>query len=387
MLNESSKVAVCLSDRRMIDLVTKILVARKLVQVIQFQSVDEAFEILSRQQVDLIVVGLELLDHPGVTLMQRLRETGNYGLEPFFFIGNDVDPQTLRIFLEYDVDYILTAPIDEKSLVAKVDFLLENENSVSPEIQLYRDAKSAVLSGLAEMAESFAEQLLNHGKLHVKALLIMVDVALLRGDYDKAEQYVDEAEGKDPYSVSILNKKSHVYRCQKKMEEAKECLDILAAENPMHLKVLERAGLTNLDLGHFDLAQQQMKNLQLLDKNNQAATETLAHVDMEQGHFEGVSERLRKNHTEKEVVSILNTAGVKLSKQKDFEGAISIYKDCLEVITKKEFVGKIHYNIALGYRGLVNYKLCLRHCSRALEAYPGFEKAKNLTEEIRKKME
>ena len=72
---------------------------------------------------------------------------------------------------------------------------------------------------------------------------------------------------------------------------------------------------------------------------------------------------------------LLNTAGVKLSKDDKVEEAIAIYKDCLKVIKTAEYAGKVHYNIGLGYNRLKKTSDAITHLAEAVEALPDLKKA------------
>ena len=173
-MDKNAKVALALPDQQLMDTLQAVLVGEhKLNKIVRFNNVDEAYEVLSRQQLDFIIVGIDMPDNPGVTLMQRLREVGNYGMEPFFFLGNAVDGPTRQIFLEYDVEYVLTAPLDKNRVKNAVAQIFQRENHLPPEMQKYRDAKSAFISGVPDMARDFAEQLLQENKLTEKASILL----------------------------------------------------------------------------------------------------------------------------------------------------------------------------------------------------------------------
>ena len=99
---------------------------------------------------------------------------------------------------------------------------------------------------------------------------------------------------------------------------------------------------------------------------------------IQKGAYDGVAEGLRNSHTEKEIVSLLNTAGAKRSKEENFEGAIAIYRDCLQVVKKRDFKGKIQHNLAIAYRRLGDSKKASSHCEQAIINVPDFEKAKTM---------
>ena len=385
MLDKNSKVAIVLPSRQALDLVQGSLVRHKFNKIIQFESVDEAYEVLSRQQVDFLVVSITMPDGPGVTLMQRLLEVGNYGSEPFLFMGAGVDAATLKIFVEYDVDYVLTPPIDKKRVDEKVSFILHRENNVPPDLAMYRDAKGAFQGGIFEMAEDFAKQLLDSSELKEKAKVLLGSICIAQQDLESAKGYFEEVLKGNPGSLGAVHKLAEVLRLMGDFERAKEISESQLEANPLHLNLLKNAGLSNYGLGNLDLAKSQMKRLQSMDKSNKAASETITKVAIDKGEFEGVASQLQASHTEKEIVSMLNSAGIKLSKENNIEGAISIYKDCLSVVRKKDFKGKIHYNLAIAYRRLSKPEKAVKHCQEALRLLPDLEKARAMLGELRQR--
>ena len=326
-----------------------------------------------------------LPDQPGVTLMQRLKEVGNYGFEPFFFIGKAVDSASLKILLEYEVDYILTPPVDKKRLHEKLAYIIKRENNIPKDLQLYRDARLALTGGILEMAKELANQLPCKEILGEKPYLLLGDIAMAEKDFDGAEAQYKMALTKNKESLTAFHKLADVHRSRGDLESAKNILDSLVEKNPLHLNVLKNAGLTNFDLGHLELAEKQMANLKKMDKTNKTAGSVLTGVAIKQGRFDGAAQNLLASHSEKEIVSTLNNAGILMSKEKNYQGAIAIYQDCLSVVKKKEFKGKIHYNIAIAHKRLEDPSKALFHAKQAVKYLSDFEKAHALIKELSNK--
>ena len=99
--------------------------------------------------------------------------------------------------------------------------------------------------------------------------------------------------------------------------------------------------------------------------------------------MDGLAQDLKKTHTEQELVRLLNTAGVKLSKENKVEEAIKIYLDCLEVIENKEFAGKVHYNIALAYQKLGDKPNTIKHLESSVSNLPTMDKAKAMLNKMK----
>ena len=104
-LDKSAKICMVLKNESECDLFKNILNDQKIKNIKVFTSGEMAFETATRTQFDLFIVNIKLSDIPGTVLMQRLRSCGNYGLEPYFFVGDTVDTGTVAIFAEHGIEF------------------------------------------------------------------------------------------------------------------------------------------------------------------------------------------------------------------------------------------------------------------------------------------
>lgn len=378
MLDRNSKVALVLSDSKLMDNFQREFVQSRINSIVQFKEVEEAYSIATRQLFDLFVVGIEMPDNPGITLMQRIRECGNYGCEPFLFVGDKIDNATLSLFMEYDVDYVLRPPLNKNSIHDKVSYILARENNLPSELREYRDAKSAFQTGMLDMANELNNKVIADGKLPEKAFLLKGDIALKEWKLDQAAEAFKAAQAANPRSIAALYKLSKVHISQGETDIARQILEKLAEQSPNHLNILANAGLTNYELGNLGKAKTYMNRLEVLDRTNRTATEVMTNIDLDEKNYEGIAERLTRSHSEKEIVSMLNNAGVKLSQEEDLDGAIRIYTDCLCVIKRKDYMGKICFNLAIAYKKKGNKARAIDFCSKAISASPDLQKARDM---------
>lgn len=382
-LDKSAKICMVLKNESECDLFKNILNDQKIKNIKVFTSGEMAFETATRTQFDLFIVNIKLSDIPGTVLMQRLRSCGNYGLEPYFFVGDTVDTGTVAIFAEHGIEYVVTKPFNPDKIVNKLFYIFKEESNLSPAEDAYRQAKAALQSGLGDMAwEMTTDGMQKHGESE-KFNILLGDILFEKGEFAKAREYFTAAETMNSNSVAAKNKIAATLMAEKQFEQAKEILNKLANDNPHHIKLLENAGLSNYETGDTKRAKKYMEQVTQMDRNSKTASSVITRVKIDEGQVDGLAQDLKKTHTEQELVRLLNTAGVKLSKENKVEEAIKIYLDCLEVIENKEFAGKVHYNIALAYQKLGDKPNTIKHLESSVSNLPTMDKAKAMLNKMK----
>ena len=149
----TESVALILKDEKEIELFSYCLVSNELKKITSFLSAKEAYEVAVRQQFTLFVTRVEMNDMNGLVLIQKMRETGNYGVETHLIVCDKIEPASLSVLYEYDLPYIIVAPLKKETIIEKIKYLIEKENALSPEEKLFRDARAAYNNNILEMAE------------------------------------------------------------------------------------------------------------------------------------------------------------------------------------------------------------------------------------------
>ncbi|MBC7660583.1 MAG: tetratricopeptide repeat protein [Chitinophagaceae bacterium] len=381
MFGSSTSVALVMPTQSEIQLWMGALGACGLKRVTSFTSTKEAYEVCTRQQFPLFIIRMEMPELSGVTLIQKLRMTGNYGLEPQMLVCEKLDTKLVNVMAEYDLDYVTTAPFASAAVVQKIKHMLQVENNLSPGELQYREAKSAFSSGIIEMAEEKIKDVLKEAPSLEKAILLSGDIEASRGAFDAAKSLYTKALGINPKSTSAAHKLAQMYTKMGNNKAAADLLTKLAEISPYSIKLLENAGLSNFADERFDEAKRIMGKLTKLDDTNKTAASVTAEIKVKNGEFEGLVESLRKSHDEKAIIQFLNNAGAKLSKGEDIDGAISMYNAAIEQITDNKFLYAIHFNMGIAYKKKSNLAQAGLHFKRALKLNPSFEKA---AEELKK---
>ena len=381
MIQASSPVALVMPTQTEITMWMGALSACGLKKVTAFTSTTEAYEVCTRQQFPLFVTRMEMPKMSGIILIQKLRMTGNYGLEPQMFVCDKLDNKLLNVMAEYDIEYVSAAPFVGAALIEKLKHMIQMENNLSPGEVLYREAKTAFSSGIAEMAEESINEVLKGNPALEKALLLSGDIKAAKAEYQAASEVYKKVLVFNPKSAAAAHKLAQLYTAQGDHTSAANLLSKLAEISPYSIKLLENAGLSNFAVERYDEAKRLMGKLTGLDETNKTAATVTAEIKIKDGDYDGLVETLRKSHDEKSLIQFLNNAGAKLSKGDDLDGAITMYSAAVEQITESKFLYAIHYNMGIAYKKKNDKPHAILHFKKALKINPGFDKA---AEELKK---
>jgi len=382
MLTKSMPVAIVTGSQAEAELITQGLAECGFRSITVFTSGKEAFAVCARQQFALFVTRVEIPDMSGLVVIQKLRATGNYGLEPHLLICNKLDSQLLSLISEYDLDYVAVPPITKATIAAKFKHLITTENALS-EIELkYRDSKSAFASDLMDMAEHNIQQVLKVQPTLEKALILYGDIELKRNKLDAANSHYKAAIAANPKSSTGLHRLAQLLMKQNDFNAAAMLLNKLADVNPHNIKLLENAGLSNLNIERYDLAKNYMGKLQAVDAGNKVAATVTAQVKIKTGDLSNLADGLRQGMDDKEMVQFLNNAGAKLSSENDIDGAIKMYMAAVEQIKSNKFLYAIHYNLGIAFKKKKEFAKARQNFERSIKLNPEFTKATTALQEL-----
>ncbi|RYZ85025.1 MAG: tetratricopeptide repeat protein [Proteobacteria bacterium] len=381
MIQASTPVALIMPTQSEISLWMSALSSCGLKKITAFTSTSEAYEVCTRQQFPLFVTRMEMPIMSGIVLIQKLRMTGNYGLEPQMFVCDKLDSRLLNVMAEYDIEYVSAAPFVPTALVDKLKHMIQIENNLDPGEALYREAKTAFSSGIVDMAEDFINELLKTNPNLEKAILLSGDIKFKNNDLEGAGNLYKKALGINPKSTTTAHKLAQLYTAQGSHEAAANLLSKLSEISPYSIKLLENAGLSNFAVERYDEAKRLMGKLSGIDTTNKVAGTVTAEIKIKNGDYDGLVETLSKSHDEKALVQFLNNAGAKLSKGDDLDGAIKMYSAAIEQITASKYLYAIHYNMGIAYKKKNDKAQALNYFKKSLKLNPTFDKA---AEEIQK---
>jgi len=384
-LQKSMPIAVITPDQAEADLFTAVLSELGFKKFTVFTSAKEAFEVCVRQLFPMFIIRMEMPELSGIVLIQKLRESGNYGLEVHLFVCNQLDSAVLNVLYEYDLNYVLSGEIRKNTIREKLQYMFAQESALHPNELEYRSARSAMYTNHLAMSEDILRKVLKSEPLLEKALVLMGDIYLRRAESTNAMQMYRKALTINSSSVGAAHKIAAVYLMRGEYTQAANALNDLVKLNPYNIKLLENAGLSNLGADRLDIAKSHMERLSGIDATNQTASEVMVSIKIKQGDYAGMIDLLRRSHDEKSLIQFLNNAGVKLSKGHDPAGALSMYKAAVEQLgDEHKYAHAIYYNMGVAWRRLDNAPRAIQLLKKALRLKSDFEKAQVLLEELEK---
>ena len=376
MISGNSKIAIVVDDPVEGANLVSTLKAVGFPKVTLFPSSRKALEDALKVQYEVFVVRAECMGISGPVFVQKLRESMNYGLETYFFLSNKPDAALLNFLLEQDIPYILNPPFTQDRIAAKFQHMVKSENLQSDREKGYREAKLLFRNSLFEDSLKVATKTEEKFGQEEKLKILLGDLQLEMGNLIMARAHYQSARTINPKSILGAIRMGMSYLREKDYQMASSILDSLAEMNPHNISLLVGAGLSNLEVGNTDRAKVHLEKAHTQDEENKDCGEALARVYVAEGNYNALASTLKSSHNEKELVTFLNNAGIKLSKENDVKGAIEMYRSCLDSLQTSEYQHVILYNMGIGYTRLGNTEEARSYFQQSLDIKPNFEKSR-----------
>ncbi|MCX6124272.1 MAG: response regulator [Proteobacteria bacterium] len=386
-LDKNKAIAVLMPTQEEIEFFTIGLAECGFRRVVSFRTAEEAYELVTRQQFDAFITRMEMPKMSGIVFIQKIRETGNYGSETHLFTCDSIQSSLLALLFELDLPYVMTKPFHKNILLQKFKHLISCEATLSPEEEIFREARSAYFNNIPDLALDAVDRVLKLKPTLEKALVLKGDILLKQNEIGKAEAVFQSVLKVNGRSLTAGHKLAQVALLQNRPIDAAALLNKMADLNPYHIKILENAGVSCLRADLIEDAERHMGKLSSIDPKNRVAATVTAEVSIKHGNYDSIVTTLGKSMNEKEIIQFLNNAGIKLSKDNDVVGALKMYKAAAQQLEgKTPLLYAIYYNMGIAYKRLddkMNSAVCYR---KALKLNPTFDKAKQALTELDSKV-
>lgn len=374
---KSTKIAITARTKEEGDMLQHVTKACGFEQVQVFSSPRVTIEVAKRNQFHLFITHHDFPDMTGLTMIQTLRSTGNYGVEPHLFLVDHITPEIMLVLNENNIGHVLTKPYSADRISQKLQHLWKEETQMNAAETEFREAHAAMNASLMEMAHELAiKNLRTHGPTE-KLLLLLGDIETRQNHPAEARRYYDAAQKYNPKSAPAAQKLAQTYMQEKDFAKAAELMNQLTKLNPLNIELLANAGLSNFESGNMDEAKDAMSRLHSLDNQRKDASEILAKVAIKEGDYDTAMKHLQGSHDQRELIQILNNEGVRLSHENQTAAAIAMYVKCIKIIGVHPHVYALYYNLGLAYHKQGENDNAIIWFKKALELKPDFEKAAN----------
>jgi tetratricopeptide (TPR) repeat protein len=350
-------------------------------QSLKFQNVDvflntrDTYQAAVRRQYQMFITYQNFADMSGLTMIQSLRETGNYGLEPHMVLVDSLDRNVMVVLAEHNIKYVIPKPFDSSHILQKLQSLYQEELHLSEEEKAFREAHAALSAGLVDMALDLATNLVKTQKPLEKSLLLLGDIFLKLGRHDDARKVYQKARDLFPQSYVPTHKIAKLLMKEKRFDEAVPLLDDLARLSPLNLEILANTGLSNFELGRYEEAKAAMNKLKALDRLRKDANEVLARVAMRAGDYRGSLEALRESHGSVEVFEVLQREVEAMREQKAYVRIIDFYLNYIEMLHDHPYLYDLYYRLGMAYQDIFDEVNAKRYLKKALQIEPDYEPA------------
>jgi len=369
------KVAVLASSKGEGDILFHILRSFGINQVHVMLDSREVLKLDPQDPFSLFILRQEMPGLSGLSVVQRMRASGNYGNESYLLLIDSITEGMKPIIEEYDLRYILPKPFTADRISGKLEQLLRAESELSPFEVAFRSARGAYYSGLLAMAREICLGLFRSYGYQERILTLLGEISLREKKTSEARKFFNAALKVNPGFLPATHRLavSHIY--DNNFGEAASMLDELLPRNSLNLQLLADSGHASFETGNHDKARLTMLHLKQLDEKDRMAADVLAKVAMAEGRVLDACRHLRKSHSDAELVQFLNNEGVRLSKEKDLDGAIRLYQQCLGEVHESEFAHAIYYNLGLAHAKRRDSSQAALYFQMAIARKPDFTKA------------
>lgn len=341
-----------------------------------FANPRETFEQASRQQFQLFITHHDFPDMTGLTMIQSLRASGNYGLEPHLFMVNQINHEVMVVLAEHNIKYVVQKPYSSDLVNQKLSSLWKDERNLSAFEQDYREAHAAFQSGLLEMAYEMAIKALKTHKLQEKILLLLGDLELRMGRPSEARKFYEKAQSSYPDSYVATHKLAQVLMKEGNFLKAAALLDDLQKLSPLNIEILAHAGLSNFEIGKFPEAKSAMSRLRFLDHKRKDANEILARVAIQEGDLRNAVEFLKDSHPSEDVVRVIKREGLTFADRNSHLRAIDMYLSAIKILGPIPEAYDLNFQLGMAYAEIYDHFNAVRYLKRSLELKPDFEMAR-----------
>jgi Tfp pilus assembly protein PilF/CheY-like chemotaxis protein len=369
------RVAVVASSKEEGDILFHILRSFGIEQVRVMLDSREVLKLDPQETFHLFVLRHETSGLSGISLMQRIRASGHYGTENYLILVDSISEAMKPVFEEFDIRYVLPKPFTADRIAGRLEALLRAEAELSPFEATMRSARGAYYAGLLTMARELCLSLFRTHGYQERILTLLGEIALKEKKTAEARKFFTAALKVNPGFLPATHRMAVSHMSDRNFKEAASMLDELLPRNPLNLQLLADSGQASYEVGNHDKARLTMLHLKQLDEKDRIASDVLAKVAMAEGRVLDACRHLRKSHSDAELVQFLNNEGVRLSKEKDLDGAIRMYEQCLGEVHESEFAHAIYYNLGLAHAKRRESSQAAQYFQMALARKPDFVKA------------
>lgn len=369
------KILICCRDAAENEQIRVVLSGLGGNQIQVFAEAESAYDTALRTVFDLLIIRQENPYLSGLTFVQKLRKSQNYGLETIILVCDDVSEKMIPVMQEYDIEYVITAPQSHERFQRKLKYVFEEEQNQPPFKQEYLQAKLTLRNEMADVAQEMAQQIYHRYGAQEKICMLLGEIAEAQNKIREAQEFYEEALVWSPQLPEALYKLARLHMAQHDFIKAATELNRLTLANPLHLDLLRNAGLSSLEAGDTETAKANLRSLSALDRADREAAQTVARIEIAEDISAGRCPSLSSCPSSVELAHFLDAASSRIEHHKDVAGGLRMYLAAVELMQKSPRLYSLLYNVGLAYVALKNPLMAQQFFRESLAISPEFIKA------------
>jgi tetratricopeptide (TPR) repeat protein len=186
----------------------------------QFVSAETAYQKALDSNYDIFLQRQEQTDISALTMIQKLRGTGKYGMELHLLLVNKITDEMLPIIFEHDLQFIVEAPFTQDRVGEKFERVLNFEAELGALDRDLRSARSAWYSGANDFAQDICLRLFKTYGFQEKVLILLGEIALKDGRLTEAHAKFDIVLRTSPHSLVAKHRLANTFMAEQNFKEA-----------------------------------------------------------------------------------------------------------------------------------------------------------------------
>lgn len=337
---------------------------------------DKALERLQVGDVGFIISDWNMPNMSGLDLLRRVRADARISNLPFLMVTAEVVEQTVAEAIEESVDGYIVKPFQAKTLIDKVEAILDKRRAPEPFDLALRQGHEYLQAGRMEQAVAQFQIALDLKPNSPRGLLAMGEALEAQEKYKEALHFYQDAVAAGSRFVKAHDHLASLYRRMGEAEKAAQHLAKAAKISPLNPRRQLEMGKLLLDQGK---TREGLKALNAA-RESSAKDATLASEVGEALLSAGLNEQAALAFKsavdlDPKQVHIYNRLGIAYRRQKRFAEAIEEYQRALQVAPKDE---NLFYNLAVAHAEAGQRDLAVEALQEALSLRPDFDEAQSL---------
>lgn len=355
-------------------------------KVVQAANGMEALEALKKGdgKTSVIISAMEMPTMGGIHLLQELQENPQYQRGPFAISIESPSKEKIMYATENGVDGILVKPFTFKDILPKLQQAFKvYHNPENPE-KVYEMAKQRLREGNLGESEIIYQKLATVTKTAARPHVGLARVAFLKGNHEKALEYLSEAEKRNQHFVPLYVLRGEILASQKKLEPAIEQFKKAIEMSPLNPVRYEAVAQLLFELNEY----QKAVDILTIAVRNNLSFPSLHHY-LSQAFFALKDFKSATRHVrsalsqEPENVTYLNQLGICYKESGFVEDAMKTYNSIIKLDPDNKAA---LYNKAVLLNSMNQKAEAVKLLQRVVQKYPEFIAAKNKISEYEKEL-